>query len=40
MKKGVSDDELLKFLFQLEPENFKASIAVRTKFVELFKKEE
>ena len=40
MKEGVYDVELLKFLFQLEHENFQTSTTVRTKFAELFKKEE
>ena len=33
------NDELLKFLLQLEPENFQGSIAARSKFAELLKKE-
>ena len=37
MQDGKYDDE---FLFQLEPENFQGSIAVRSKFTELLKKEE
>ena len=40
MKEGVYDDKLLKFLFQLKPENFQALTTVGTKFAELFKKEE
>ena len=40
MKEGIYDDELLKFLFQLEPENFQGSSVVRNKFLELVKKEE
>jgi len=40
MQEGYYDDELLKFLFQLEPENFQGSPAVRNKFAELLKKEE
>ena len=40
MQEGHYDDELLKFLFQLEPENFQGSPVVRNKFSELLKKEE
>jgi len=36
----VFDDDLLKFLFQLEPGNFKGSPAVVKKFAELIQKEE
>jgi len=39
MKQGAYDDELLKFLFQLEPENFQGSPAVKSKFYELVKKD-
>ncbi|KAJ8427193.1 hypothetical protein Cgig2_027939 [Carnegiea gigantea] len=39
MKEGIYDDELLKFLLTLEPENFQASTTVKTKFAELFRKE-
>ena len=38
--KTIYDDELLKFLFQLEPENLQRSPAVGNKFAELLKKEE
>ena len=40
MKKGTYDDELLKFLFSLEPENFQGSSAVKSKFSKLVRKEE
>ncbi|KAJ8445576.1 hypothetical protein Cgig2_012464 [Carnegiea gigantea] len=40
MQEGYYDDELLKFLLQLEPENFQGSAAVRNKFAKLLKKEE
>ena len=36
----IFDDDLLKFLFQLEPGNFKGSPAVVKKFAELIQKEE
>ena len=39
MQEGYYDDRLLKFLFQLEPENFQRSPAVRNKFAKLLKKE-
>ena len=40
MNEGTYDDELLKFLFQLEPKNFQGSPVVRNKFSGLVKKEE
>jgi len=40
MQEDYYDDELLKFLFQLEPENFQGSPIVRNKFSNLLKKEE
>lgn len=39
LEKDHYDDELLKFLFQLEPENFQGSPSVQNKFSELLKKE-
>jgi len=36
----VYDDDLLKFLFQLEPGNFKGTPVVAKKFSELIQKEE
>ena len=40
MQEDYYDDELLKFLFQLEPNNFQGSQYVWNKFSELLKKEE
>lgn len=40
MQEGTYDDELLKFLLQLEPENFQWSIIVGSKFLELLLKKE
>ena len=39
MKEGFYDDDFLKFLFQLEVENFKWSLAIEKKFAELTLKE-
>ena len=38
MHGGKYNDELLKFLIQMEPKNFQGSTAVRSKFTELLKK--
>ena len=40
MKEGIYDDGLLKFLLTLEQENFQGYTTVKTKFAELFRKEE
>ena len=40
MKEGTYDDEILKFLFQLERENFQGSPAGRSIFFELVNTEE
>jgi len=40
MQEGLYDDDFLKFLFQLEPINFKGALAVVKKFTELIQKEE
>lgn len=40
IQEGVYDDDFLKFLFQLEPGNFKGTPAVVKKFAELIQKEE
>ena len=40
MQDGKYDDELLKFVLQLEPENFQGSTAVRSQFTKLLQKEE
>jgi len=40
MKEGTYDDELLKFLFHLELENFQGSPGDRSTFFKLVKKEE
>lgn len=40
MKENCYDNELLKFLFQVKPENFQGFTAVKSKFEELLKKEE
>ena len=39
IQEAVYDDDLLKFLFQLEPDNFKGTPAVVKKFSELIQKE-
>jgi len=39
MKEGFYDDDFLKFLFQLEVENFKWSLAIEKKFAEFTLKE-
>ena len=40
IQEGICDDDFLKFLFQLEPGNFRGTPAVIKKFAELFQKEE
>jgi len=40
MEEGVYDDNFLKFLFQLEPVNFKVTPAAVKKFTKLIRKEE
>jgi len=40
VQEGIYDDDFLKFLFQLEPVNFKGTPAVMKKFAELIQKEE
>ena len=40
MTKGNYGDELLKFLYQLEPNNFQGSVDGKNKFSELVKEDE
>ena len=40
MTEGSNNDDLVKFLYQLEPDKFQGSTAVKNKFAELVKKDE
>ena len=40
MMEGIYDDELLEFLFRLEPENFQGYTTIKNKFAKLVTTEE